>query len=556
MQQKASYFPDLGFGLGLRIPHYAHIFEHFPQVDWFEIISENFMDTDGKAKRNLARIRERYPIVMHGVSLSIGTVDPLNSEYLRKLKTLMNDVNPAWISDHLCWTGIAHKNAHDLLPVPYTEEALKHIISRIKQVQDYLERPIALENPSTYLEFKSSHIPEAEFIATMAKESGCYLLLDVNNVYVTCYNHRLDVKSYIDALPLDKIVQIHLSGHSNRGSHIIDTHDDRVVDAVWALYKYTIHKAGRIINTMVEWDDKIPSWEVLYNELEKAKTAAANAQHYAPLPDLLPLQPHSIANFPIPLRESQLSMQDAILLGNDFDSKPECWIRGKEQFPAKEQLNVYINAYRYRLYDVTAEDYPVLKHYLGEEAFDTLIWDLVNKVASTDFNISRYAAHLPAFLAQHPSGDKIACELAILENTISQLCDPTETIALEPTHLAGITAESLMEMVLHPRIALQLLAFDYPVNNYYLAVKEELPTPLLIPQENFVVVFRHEDVVWRMELGKQEYYLLQKLFSNIPIGDALDTLQTELDLPEDALSAHLSEWFSRWIRNGLLAYKK
>ncbi|MFO1241643.1 MAG: DUF692 domain-containing protein [Rickettsiales bacterium] len=252
MNRTSDDFPHLGFGLGLRIPHYTHIFEHWPDVDWFEIISENFMDTDGRPKRNLARIRERYPVVMHGIALSIGTVDPLNSEYLQKLKNLIDFVQPAWVSDHLCWTGIAHKNSHDLLPVPYTEEALKHIVARIKQVQDFLERPIALENPSTYLEFKSSRIPEQEFIAAMTKDSGCSLLLDVNNVYVSCYNHRLDPKAYIDALPLDKVAQIHLSGHSNMGTHIVDTHDDHVVDEVWKLYRYVVHKAGRVPNTMVD----------------------------------------------------------------------------------------------------------------------------------------------------------------------------------------------------------------------------------------------------------------------------------------------------------------
>ena len=245
MAYDQKFFPALGFGLGLRIPHYAHIFEHWPTVDWFEIISENFMDTDGKARRNLSRIAERYPIVMHGVALSIGTVDPLNSDYLRKLKRLIDEVQPAWVSDHLCWTGVAHKNSHDLLPVPYTEEALKHIVRRIGQVQDFLGRSIALENPSTYLEFKASHIPEAEFIAAMVRESGCQLLLDVNNVYVTCYNHRQDTQAYIDALPLERVVQIHLSGHRHMGTHIIDTHDDHVADAVWALYRQVIAQAGR-----------------------------------------------------------------------------------------------------------------------------------------------------------------------------------------------------------------------------------------------------------------------------------------------------------------------
>lgn len=547
-------FPYLGFGLGLRTQHYAHIFEHAPEVDWFEIISENFMDTDGKARRNLARISERYPVVMHGIALSIGTVDPLNSEYLQKLKKLADDIHPAWISDHLCWTGIAHKNSHDLLPVPYTEEALKHIVSRIKQVQDYLERPIALENPSTYLEFKTSYIPEAEFIAAMAQESGCHLLLDVNNVYVSCYNHRLDAKAYIDALPTDKVAQIHLSGHSNYGTHIIDTHDDHVVDEVWALYKYATHKAGRTINTMVEWDDKVPEWDVLYAELGKAKAAAADARNYSPLPELSRSQQRYVANIVAPLSEAQTRMQEAILLGPAIDSKPDAWIRNKEQFAPAEQLAVYINAYRYRLYDVTAEDYPVLKQYLGDHAFDHLIKDFVNSTHSAHFNVGRYATHLPTFLSEHPTNDPFASELAVLENAISQLHDPEETIPLEPAHLAGMTAESLMETVLAPRAALQLFDFDYPVNAYYIAAKEDKAPASPSPQTIFLAVFRHEDVVWRMELAANEYHLLHKLFAGTPIGEALNTLQVELTLLEEELSAQLSAWFSRWMRNGLLAY--
>ena len=306
MHDTHEHFPHLGFGLGLRIPHYAHIFEHAPAVDWFEIISENFMDTDGKARRNLARIRERYPVVMHGIALSIGTVDPLNSEYLRKLKKLADEIDPAWISDHLCWTGIAHKNSHDLLPVPYTEEALKHIVGRIKQVQDYLERPIALENPSTYLEFQSSHIPEAEFIAAMAQESGCHLLLDVNNVYVSCYNHRLDAKAYIDALPMDKVAQIHLSGHSNHGTHIIDTHDDHVVDEVWALYKYASHKAGRTINTMVEWDDNLPEWDVLHAELRQSKASCRRCPKLCPAARACPQPAALCRQYPDPPRRGPI----------------------------------------------------------------------------------------------------------------------------------------------------------------------------------------------------------------------------------------------------------
>ena len=554
MAEPDTSFPNLGFGLGLRPPHYAHIFEHSPKVDWFEIISENFMDTDGKPRRNLARIREQYPVVMHGVAMSIGTVDPLNSEYLSKLKKLADDIQPAWISDHLCWTGIAHKNTHDLLPVPYTEEALKHIVQRIVQVQDFLERPIALENPSTYLEFKTSHIPEAEFIAEMANQSGCNLLLDVNNVYVSCYNHRLDAKAYIDALPLDKVIQIHLSGHSNMGNHIIDTHDDHVVDEVWQLYKYVLHRAGRMPNTMVEWDDKIPEWDVLYAELEKAKTVARDAKNYAPLPELAEETPRYVANLMTPLADTQATMQEAIVEGDSLDSKPDAWIRAKTQFTATAQLAVYINAYRYRLYDVVAEDYPALKHYLGVQKFETLIRDFVNTAQSNHFNVARYTAKLPELLATHPLHDPFASELARLENTLAQLFDAEETIALEPSHLAGMTPDSLMKSVLQPRAALQLFAFTYPVNRYYLAVMDEEAPPPPTPEKTFLAVFRHEDVMWRMDLGEHEYRLLQKLFAGMTIGEALDTLQHKLALPDDTLSSSLSEWFSRWMRNGLLAW--
>lgn len=537
--------PPLGFGLGLRAKHMPHIFTHNPAVDWFEIISENYMDTGGKPRRNLARIAEHYPIVMHGVSLSIGTVDPLNSEYLHKLKRLIDEVNPAWVSDHLCWTGVAHKNTHDLLPVPYTEEALKHIVQRIREVQDFLERPIALENPSTYLEFKSSSMPEAEFIARMVEQSGCNLLLDVNNVYVTCYNHRLDAKSYLDSLPLEHVIQIHLSGHTNKGTHIIDTHDDHVVDDVWNLYKYVVHKAGRTPNTMIEWDDKIPEFPVLFAELEKARAAAKEAQDC-----ILP----NLANTPLPylinenpsLAEQQDMLQDAIMQGEKIDSKPAEWIREKADFPADKQLGVYVNAYRWRLFDVVAEDYPVLKAYLGEGRFHTLINDFISAVPPQHFNVARYAGMLPAYQQTHTTYDIFSAELCTLETAIAQLADAEETEALTPEHLAGMTPETLMESRLAPRKALLLFAFQHPVNDYYKAVKEETQLPVITQQPSFLVVFRHEDVVWRMDLEAQEYQLLSALFAGETVGAALRTL-------DESAADNISEYFSRWMRNGLLA---
>ena len=532
------------FGLGLRSKHYQHIFDHNPKVDWFEIISENFMDTDGRPKTNLGKIKELYPIVMHGVSLSIGTVDPLNSEYLSKLKKLIRWVNPLWISDHLCWTGVAHKNTHDLLPLPYNEEALKHIIQRITMVQDYLEMPIALENPSTYLEFNNSTMPEAEFMARMVEESKCHLLLDVNNVYVTCYNHGLDPKAYIDLLPLDKVQQIHLSGHSNKGTHIIDTHDDHVVDEVWNLYKYVVNNTGRVPNTMIEWDDNIPEFPELFAELQKAKDAAKDAANYV-LPEISIMKSTQESAKITTLPESQKLLQDAIILGNNFNSEPSKWIIEKEKFSAANQLAVYVNSYRYRLNDIVAEDYPVLEKYLGEEKFKPLIWDFVNSEQPDHFNIARFPLKLQKFIENKFPNDVFAQEICRLETAVTQMTDPENSEALTLADLQGMTPELLMESVLYPRTALELHQFSHLTNQYYQAVMDEREA-LVINENSYLAVFRHDDQVWRMDLEKEEFALLKIIFDRTKIGEALNEI-------EESQAHKISHWFSRWISNGLLA---
>ncbi len=532
------------FGLGLRNRHYSYIMEHSPAVGWFEVISENFMDTDGKAKRNLLAVRERYPIAMHGVSLSIGTVDPCNSDYLRKLKQCIGWLNPLWVSDHLCWTGVAHKNTHDLLPLPYTEEALTHIIQRIKQVQDYLEQPIALENPSTYLTFNHSTLTEAAFIAQMVEESGCKLLLDINNVYVTCYNHQLNPQHYIDTLPLDAVMQVHLSGHSNKGSHIIDTHNSPVIDEVWNLYKYMVHKAGRTPYTMVEWDDNIPDFPVLYQEMEKARMAANAAESY-----VLPVMPNDAPHHTVrsdSLSDIQHIMQDAIMGGNIAKSTPDEWITAKVHFSPEQQLNVYINGYRYRLYDSIAEDYPVLRTYMGAASFEALLWAFIANNPPEHFNIARYPAKLPEFIAHYLPGDSVVHELCQLETSIAQLADARETEALTPTHIAGMTAERLLASRLYPRNALNLYHFSHDINSYYQSVMDDRLLELPVKTNCYLAVFRHEDIIWRMALAEKEYALLHRICSGMTVGEALE------GIPESA-AIQLSQWFSRWMHNGLLA---
>ncbi len=262
--------PDLGLGVGLRTVHFSHILEAWPDVDWFEILSENFMDTQGRPLYVLDQVAERYPIAMHGVSMSIGSTDPINFEYLKKLKILADRVKAKWLGDHICWTGVALRNSHDLLPIPYNEETLKHVVERIRTVQEVLERPIVLENASTYMTFKASTMEEDEFVARMAEEADCGLLLDVNNVYVSARNHDLDPFEYLKKVQFDRVVQIHLAGHTDNGTHCIDTHDGPVIDPVWALYAEVMKRAGKRA-TLLEWDDRIPEFDVVHKEVLRAK---------------------------------------------------------------------------------------------------------------------------------------------------------------------------------------------------------------------------------------------------------------------------------------------
>lgn len=269
-----NLFSNLGTGLGLRPTHYSHITQSKPRLGWFEAISENYMGLQGSGSgrplKVLKSIRQDYEVVLHGVSLSIGSTDELNISYLKKLKNLANIIQPAWISDHLCWTGVAGENLHDLLPLPHTQEALRHLIDRIHKVQDFLGQRILLENVSSYISFRNSEMTEWDFLAEIAKQADCGILLDINNVYVNSVNHRFDPINYLVGLPAERIGQIHLAGHSRQDNLLIDTHDAPVCDDVWELFRFAIQHFGAR-STMVEWDDKIPDFPRLENEVRKAE---------------------------------------------------------------------------------------------------------------------------------------------------------------------------------------------------------------------------------------------------------------------------------------------
>ncbi|WP_193726107.1 DUF692 domain-containing protein [Pseudomethylobacillus aquaticus] len=279
----------LGFGLGLRTPHYQALLDDDHAIDWLEIISENYMIPGGKPLHYLDRLRARYPMVMHGVSLSIGSTDALDLDYLRDLRTLADRIEPAWISDHLCWTGIHGQNMHDLLPLPYTEETAYHVASRVRQVQDLLGRRILLENVSSYASYVDSCMSEWEFISLVCEQADCLLLLDVNNIYVSSYNHAFDPRDFIAGVPAERVQQIHLAGHHHHGDYIIDTHDAPVIDPVWDLYAHALAHLGPVA-TMIERDDQIPPLIELVEELAKARQIA---------------QPY--LNHPLPWQQADLS---------------------------------------------------------------------------------------------------------------------------------------------------------------------------------------------------------------------------------------------------------
>ena len=264
----------LGFGVGLRTAHFQAVLDQAPAVDWFEAITENFLDSRGRPRFVLDQVAERHPVALHGVSLSIGSTDRIDTEYVRKVRGLADRVGAQWVSDHLCWTGTAGMNTHDLLPLPFTEGTLRHVAARVEQVQDMLGRPLVLENPSTYLAFRSSTMTEGEFLARLATDTGCFLLLDVNNAYVTARNHGLDPADLIASLPKDRVVELHLAGHTDLGTHVVDTHDRAVAPAVWSLYRQALACFGPV-STLIEWDDRIPSLPELLAQAELARACAA-----------------------------------------------------------------------------------------------------------------------------------------------------------------------------------------------------------------------------------------------------------------------------------------
>ena|GEM_PF-120614 len=548
------YSADLGYGVGLRQCHWDYVLSNFPEeVEWFEIISENFIYSSGKAAEVLARIRERYPISMHGVSLSIGSTDPLNYDYLHKLKALSNWLDPCWISDHVCWTGVNTLNTHDLLPVPYTEDSLKNMIKKVREVQDFLERPLMLENPSNYMEFQANTIPEWEFISTLVREADCYMLLDVNNLYVTCFNHGLDCKEYIDRLPTDKIREIHIAGHEHHGTHIVDTHDSHPCEDVLDVYSYAISTHGKR-STLLEWDAKIPTFETMIEDLNKIRTRHIGGSisvkdfrsrkdsdiHHC---DNLQKDTDGMGTNAIydKKRESFNDLlnifQNSILLSEKSSGQLKeqlAWVKTKSYFPSRDQIEVYRTAYRGRLTRLISKFYPVTRSILGDDMFESVLDDYVSNHPSRYFSIDDYIYDFADGLSSLDNIHRdIIMDIAFFEREIQSL--RREEISSEAMSLEGFLAKAAVNTE-NMGVALvrsaKVLHFQsnvhYVYTDCYSNGSVDLDDDDLCKRDTYIALLYKDGDVHRRVISFEEYSILSIIGRGVLLSDIIEKVMETL----------------------------
>ncbi len=561
--------PDLGLGLGLRAPHIGDILTSWPEVGWFEIITENFLVHRGYLSWVLERIAERYPVVMHGVSLSIGSTEPLNMEYLQAVKSLADRIDTPWVSDHVCWTGVGGRNSHDLLPVPYTEEMLTWMVGRIRQVQEVLERPIFLENPSSYVAFADSPMAEWEFIAAMAEEADCGLLLDVNNIYVSSVNHDFDPFVYLDAVPWDRVAQFHVAGHTDRGTHILDTHIGPVEETVWSLFGRAWRLSGGR-SVLLEWDDEIPEFDTVWAEARKAERWMADLN-----PDARKAEPRPNTARTRRRRRRQpgepplgtdalMRWMHAVVAGDDDAATAEITrhILPNDRMSAPDRIQVYSDMVAVRFREAMAEDYAAVERLLGED-FRPAVAAYCKDHPSTSWALEHLGRHFPQWLQEALSEQSIdgvpawsatgrplpaaVAPLASLEWAVvgCHMADRTTPLTAEAFAAVAEADRPYVRIGFAP--SLRLLSFDKPVHH----LLEGEPPPEDQGAEH-VLVYRKGLHVQTRLLPPAEAVVMAELLSGAGLADAL--LTTVLKQPDwqDEVLSSLPTWTEAWAASGLV----
>lgn len=533
----------LGCGVGLRPKHYPVITGEWPQVDWFEAISENYMDSGGRPIAILEQIRAHYPVALHGVALSIGSMDPVNQPYLERLKTLVDRIQPEIVSDHLCWSGVGGAQLHDLLPLPFTEESIVQVVSKVSQVQDFLKRPILLENVSTYITFKHSVMPEWEFLSEVARRSGCGILLDLNNIYVNSKNHGFELSDYLNGISGDKIGQFHLAGHTDMGTYLFDTHSKPVIEPVWDLYREALKRWGPI-STLIEWDDDIPEFSELLEERNRAKKIYQSYLSSSPqaLGSRLNHSGMTTAKETKSLNEVQRWMVDWV--------KPTAGKKIPEFVVGGERLVAYSGGYVARIHESLKECYETVHQLLGEKAFIELAERYAAEYPSQSYNLTWAGSHLPEFLEDHPVEELPYLDsLARLEWQIVETFHAFDQPAFDKKELAKISPEDWEQAKLFFQPSLRLFKSDWPVFELWKKRKTLTPATILKNQKQYLLVGRKGVQVRCEILDEPQFEFLKSLLAGRTLGEAcedLAALSGDEEIP-------VTDWFGRWVQDGLIA---
>lgn len=535
-------------------------------MDWFEATTENYMDSGGRPFHILQQVREHYPVALHGVSLSIGSTDPLHPIYLEHLKALVDRIDPFIVSDHLCWSGVGGKNLHDLLPLPFTEEAIAHIARRVQQVQELLGRRILLENVSSYVTYKHSTLPEWEFLREVAVRSGCGILLDINNIYVNAYNHKFDAREYLRNIPARLIGQFHLAGHTNMGDFLFDTHSKAVIDPVWELYREALTQYGQV-NTLVEWDEDIPEWEGLSKEAAHAREIYRKYADSKPVQE--PFQKTKTAQgFPalkdcfdakasgndkvLSLSEIQKEFHSLIGPGEDPAGSKEIPLNPQAGVPGKERVSVYAHGYYARIVEALAEVYAAVKHVLGEKMFSGLVHAYAERYPSADYNLTQTGKHFPEFLKDPGVAKEMPflSELAGLEWRVSLAFHAYDGKLLETAALSQITPEDWEKTRLLFQPSVSVLSSAWPVFDIWKARTEPVENIKIdmVGRPQNVLVFRRGLEVHCTLVDSAQCQMLERLLAGETLGQVCEALSETFE----AEVLEVSNWFAAWAGLGLI----
>ena len=571
--------PRLGCGVGLRHPHYPAIIEKWPAMDWFEAISENYMDSGGRPLHILEKVREHYPVALHGTSLSIGSIDPLNPDYLARLKRLIRRIHPFIVSDHLCWSGVEGDALHDLLPLPFTEEALQHVVCRVEQFQDYLGRRILLENVSSYVTYRHSTLTEWEFLREVAKRSGCGILLDLNNIYVNAANHQFDPHEYLRNIPGEFIGQFHLAGHTDMGTYLFDTHGAPVIDPVWELYREALKRWGPI-STLIEWDENIPPFERLAEEAEAARKIYREYEKNYPV----------IARSPAPQggttkQSSESEMTDEALprppVGEADNDGPNAislsqvqhWFKSKIQplnpsphplpsgegkgegiVQGEERLAVYANGYLARIAESLKEVYEAVHHVLGSEKFLELCEGYARRFPSRNYNLNYAGRHFPKFLETGPFSQTYPFlpDLARLEWLIWEAFHAFDETPAQVSPIHDVSPEDWGHCRIRFQPSVSLLDSKWTLLPLWLG-RHEIQTETSqekLARPEHLLIGRKKDQVRCEPLDENQYKLVAGLLAGKTLGKVCEELADAVE--EENLP--IAEWFSRWVQDGLILH--